>query len=135
MQHRTPPAKSYFPAPDAWKGPRENDSGNAIYDYFMHTERYRWDFDQDFRADGWEQFDTDQDAHCFGIWVNRKMLAVFSYAEGDLHLSLAPNKEQFLDEIRSMLNFHGQSPAFVAIDPNAGTITEVYDDRERFLTV
>ena len=72
-----------------------NDLGNTVIRGFRSTERYRGDFDDDFRTEGWLQFDTDQDAWYFGVWVNPKTFRTFTYAEGDMTLVVCPDAEHY----------------------------------------
>ena len=51
-----------------------NQQGNTVVHRHRYTERYLFDFDDDFRGAGWLQFDTDQDAWYYGVWVNPKTL-------------------------------------------------------------
>ena len=47
----------------------------------------------------WMQFPTRQDAHYYGIWYSFEMLAVATYAEGDLTIVIADDVDHFVDEI------------------------------------
>ena len=93
-----------------------NDLGNTVIRRFRSTERYRWDFDDDFRTEGWLQFDTDQDAWYFGVWVNPKTFRTFTYAEGDMTLVVCPDAEHYNAEIKHACEFYGQGFEFIACD-------------------
>lgn len=108
-----------------------NKQGNEVIREFFHTERYRWDFDKDFCAQGWEQYDTDQDAWYFGVWVNKKLLQVQSYAEGDLTVVKCPDIEHFNAEIANMNKFYGEGFIAKTIDTK-GQMTVYRQDREKF---
>ena len=83
------------------------------------AERYLFDFDDDFRSDGWLQFDTDQDAWYYGVWVNPKTLRTLTYAEGDVYLAICPDVEHYNAEIKSKCDFHGEGFEFIACDMEA----------------
>lgn len=72
--------------------------------------RYHYDFDEAFTRAGWEQYDTDQDASYFGVWVNANERKVFTYAEGDRILEIADTQEAFVALLRRMANFYGKTP-------------------------
>lgn len=108
-----------------------NERGNQIERQFFPTERYRWDFDKKFCNDGWEQYDTSQDAWYFGVWVNKKLLQIQTYAEGDLTLVKCPDAEHFNAEIKSMNEFYEVGFVFKTIDGH-GNMTIHRQDRNRF---
>jgi len=115
-----------------WMNLRGNnvDSGN------WSDERYAFDFDDSFRKE-WKQFDTSQDAWYYGFWTRKATLQTFSYCEGDVCLVTCPDAEHYNAEIRSAMEFHEPTPAFVAIDvergPMLGRVTEYFEDREEHL--
>ena len=109
-----------------------NVRGNQIErSFIMNGERYRWDFDEKFRAAGWEQYDTDQDAWYFGVWINKKLLQTLTYAEGDLTLVKCPDIDHFNAEIEDANKFYGQGFIAKTID-NDGKMTTYVQDREVF---
>ena len=65
-----------------------NDRGNTVHSRTVYTiqDRYFFDGKMCTRALGFEQFDTEQDASYFGVWVNREERATVTYAE---HAELA----------------------------------------------
>lgn len=93
-----------------------------------HTSRYHYD-DQLTASDGWQQYDTEQDAWYFGIWINPVKLETFTYAEGDTIHVIAPSVEAFRAELARLYAFHPQAPAFISIDPEAGVVTHHYEAR------
>jgi hypothetical protein len=93
-----------------------NDSGNTVVRRHRDAERYLFDFDDDFRAAGWKQFDTDQDAWYFGVWVNPKTLRTLTYAEGDVTLVVCSNAEHYNAEIKDACEFYGEGYEFIACD-------------------
>ncbi|GAJ18870.1 unnamed protein product, partial [marine sediment metagenome] len=98
---------------------------------FFSTERYRWDFDDKDRAAGWEQYDTSQDAWYFGVWVNKKLLQIRTYAEGDLTLVKCPDAAHFNAEIKSMNEFYEEGFVAKTIDMDA-KMTVFRQDRSLF---
>lgn len=97
-----------------------NSRGNLVIRRHLSAERYKWDFDEDFRNAGWEQFDTDQDAWYFGVWVNKKQFRTFSYVEGDLILVICPDAAHYNAEIADACKFYGEGFEFIACDTVAG---------------
>src|SRR5438132_508470 len=89
-----------------YRGGPTNDGGDKqIRRAFLPSERYGVDFAEDFKAEGWEQFDTDQDAHYFGVWVNRGRLQTLTYAEGDWTLVTCSDREHYNAEISDAIKF------------------------------
>lgn len=111
-----------------------NDRGNAIHRFNASAQRYVIDFADDFKPDGWEQFDTDQDAGYFGVWVNRRQLLTLTYAEGDWSLVVCPDAEHYKAEVQSMIDFYGEGYVAKAIDAD-WQMTVFKQDRAGFLQV
>ena len=59
---------------------------------------------------GWIPYDTNQDAPCFGIWVNPQQRKVLTYAKGDITEVECKNEETFKAELVSMAEFYGPPP-------------------------
>jgi hypothetical protein len=110
-----------------------NQRGNQIHRLFMPDERYLIDFAPDFAAEGWQQFDTDQDAHYFGVWMNPKHRLTLTYAEGDWSLVECPDDAHYNAEVRNCCEFYGDGRIARVIDPAAGTVTDLVQDRAGFL--
>ncbi|WED77243.1 hypothetical protein [Aeromonas allosaccharophila] len=83
--------------------------------------------DRTLLAQGWQQYDTEEDAWYFGIWINTERLETFTYAEGDTHHVIAPNVEAFRAELARLYQYHPQAPAFISIDPQAGVVTRHFE--------
>ena len=66
--------------------------GRVIQRAFRPSERYVVDFADNRTQEGWMQFDTNQDAPYYGVWVNPAKLQTLSYAEGDWSLVTCENK-------------------------------------------
>lgn len=106
-----------------------NKRGNQIKRGFDHTDRYKFDFGMCSHDKGWVQYDTDQDAWYFGVWVHPEKRLIFTYAEGDTSLVTCPTIESYKAELKSMAEFYGDPPpAFRAIS-NDGQVTHYYDTR------
>lgn len=108
-----------------------NERGNTITRMFLPSERYIIDFADDFTAEGWQQFDTDQDAHYFGVWVNRGKRLTLTYAEGDWSLVDCPTAETYRAEIESCCRFYGEGFIAKAIDVENRTVTTYVQDRAK----
>ena len=105
----------------------EKSANGIVYRGFNPTGRYVIDFALDFK--GWTQYDTDQDAAYFGVWIHRTDLLVLTYAEGDWTLKVCETQLQFHKEIKSMNEFYGEGTECTVIDNAAQTITTFRQDR------
>ncbi len=72
----------------------------------MGGDRYGYGFKGCSHKNGWIQYDTDQDAWYFGIWVHPEKKLVFTYAEGDTTLVTCPTEESFKAELASLKILH-----------------------------
>lgn len=109
----------------------ENEQGNTVHMLTVArgNDRYYYDFKACKSEDGWKQFDTDQDAWYFGVWVHMEKMITVTYAEGDETIVECETKESFKDELQSMIDFYGDPPpAFRHIAQN-GQVTDYYDER------
>ena len=118
-------------APVEWQTPATEDDC-TVRRSFMSSERYLIDFADDFKSEGWEQFDTDQDASYFGVWVNRRQFLTLNYAEGDWTLVECHDQARYDREIKRMCEFYGEGFIAKAIESD-GSITEYRQDRADFL--
>ena len=109
-----------------------NYQGNTVHWLFMPSERYLVDFADDFTAEHWQQYDTDQDAAYFGVWVNPFALRTLTYAEGDWTLVSCLDNQRYNLEIESMNTFYGEGFIAKALDDN-DVWTTYMQDREKFL--
>lgn len=119
--------------PISWETDATKD-GCAIYTRFFSSERYGIDFADDFTSEGWLQFDTDQDAPYFGVWVNPRLFLTLTYAEGDWSLVECPDRERYNRVINTMIEFYGEGFVAIAIDIDAKTKTTYRQDRTEFYT-
>lgn len=105
-----------------------NERGNTITRHHRDDERYVVDFAPDFTAEGWEQFDTDQDAHYFGVWINHRQRLTLTYAEGDWTLVECPAADTYRAELDDCCRFYGEGKIATTIDTD-GTVTVFRQDR------
>ena len=113
--------------------PFANMQGNQMIRAFWPSERYVVDFAEDFKLEGWQQFDTDQDAHYFGVWVNPAKRLTLCYAEGDWTLVKCADRDSYNAEIQAALDFYGEGFEFKVVDVETGQVTEVRQDRSGFI--
>lgn len=109
-----------------------NKQGNRIYRDmeadlrigFSGTSRYP--YDERLCEAGWQQYDTDQDASYFGIWVNLQERKVMNYIEGDRILVECDTEDALRAELADMEKFYGEvPPAFISYSAD-GQRTEFY---------
>ncbi|MCA9652553.1 MAG: hypothetical protein KC501_21735 [Myxococcales bacterium] len=107
-----------------------NDRGNTVVSRFVgNQDRYTYDLRICPAEDGWRQYDTDQDAWYFGVWVHEGRREIVTYAEGDESRVTCPTADSLRAELAAMAEFYGPPPpAFVVLDAD-GTRTDVYDPR------
>lgn len=101
-----------------WKQkPWQNDRGNTVHPGSAPgAERYLFDFRVCAPAFGWVQYDTNQDASYFGVWIHNEERLTFTYCEGDLSLVECPTEESFQAELANMAEFYGPPrPAYRVI--------------------
>lgn len=112
---------------------KPNARGNVVYDMFLPDERYTIDFAPDFSSEGWQQFDTDQDAAYFGVWVNRSKRLTLTYAEGDWTLVECPSAESYRAEITGMCESYGEGMICksYSMDGSAAHVTKYVQDRAK----
>ncbi len=102
-------------------GEKSEVKNGTIWRLFHPSERYSIDFADDFNSEGWKQYDTDQDAHYFGVWVNPVKFQVLTYAEGDWDFHVLGGREQFNAEIARMNEFYGEGFEFITIGAEGKT--------------
>lgn len=102
---------------------------NSGSTFHLYRTRYTYDFQLCRHRDGWVQFDTDQDASYFGIWVHPGCREIVTFAEGDETREFCESDTEYRAKLASMVEFYGvQPPAFKAIDLD-GNVTEHYVPR------
>lgn len=108
-------------------------TGSALYrDFQCGAERYFIDCADDFNSDGWQQYDTDQDASYFGVWVHAGKRLILTLAEGDWTLVVSPTLEAYRAEIEEMNASYGEGRIARTIDGH-GNVVDYVQDREAFL--
>ena len=110
---------------------RINSRGNTVKEDWCGGDRYRFDFNVCTPEKGWMQFDTDQDAHYFGVWINQEKRMTVTYCEGDLIIVECPSAIHFNMEIADMIRFYGEGFIAKAIDMK-GIMTTFCQDRNEF---
>ena len=112
------------------KKQRREDKSSTVYRLSLPSfERYSFDWGM---TEGWQQWDTKQDASYFGIWVHRPKRMVMTYCEGDASLDVMDDDDAFKEKIRAMEAFHGDPPHFATTIDHDGTVTRHYDERMSF---
>lgn len=113
---------------------RTNERGNKVEsDFYFDAARYYWDLGEGFKGvSGWDQYDTDQDASYFGVWINKITLQTFTYCEGDTTLITCPDVAHFNDEIENMNQYYSEGRIVRIID-TSGKVTDLVQDRAKFL--
>ena len=109
-----------------------NDRFNAIQRKFLPTNRYIVDGADDLSNEGWMQFDTDQDASYFGVWVNPTRMQVLTYAEGDWSLISCSSPDRYNEEVTILCECYDEGYEFIAYDIKTGTRTVSRQDRKQF---
>jgi len=112
------------------------ENGDTVEQWFWPSgqggERYYFDFLEGFFDGGWAQYDTDQDAWYFGVWVNIGRREILTYAEGDITLRACASVESLKEQLESMGKFYGDPPpAFTSIDTSTGQVTHYIDERPK----
>jgi len=107
-----------------------NQFGNKITRSFEgETNRYKFDCGLCSYKKGWIQFDTDQDAWYFGVWIHKGKKQIVTYAEGDLIIVQALTDASFNKEIEYMCKFYAGASSIRTIDAD-GLYTKYYQDRK-----
>jgi hypothetical protein len=110
--------------------PRINVHGCTLACTFHpEIDRYVFDMRRCVFDDGWEQYDTDQDASYFGVWVRLSTRETVTYAEGDITHVTAPTDEAFAAELASMAEFYGSPPPAFKVITGEGQLVEVTGSR------
>tara|TARA_R100000654_G_scaffold20441_9_gene41236 strand:+ start:285 stop:626 length:342 start_codon:yes stop_codon:yes gene_type:complete len=86
-------------------------------DFIVCGDRYQFDFNLCSVSKGFSQVDTEQDASYYGKWANPSEFKLVSYVEGDVTIQTAPNKEEFIDLMRSTAKWHKDRDDELKIDP------------------
>lgn len=112
----------------ASKYPNEQSTQEKVTVRWFSGEIDRYYFDFNLNLKQWQQYDTEQDAHYFGVWVNMATKQILTYAEGDIILVTCLGRDTFKKELESMESFYGEAPpAATVIQGNK--IINVFDRR------
>lgn len=107
-----------------------NKRGNTIIrSSDLGSDRYKYDLEICKSADGWTQYDTNQDAWYFGVWVHPKTRQILTYAEGDVSVVHCKSEKSYHEELKNMAEFYGDPPWASKAYGLDGTVTEFYDER------
>jgi hypothetical protein len=106
-------------------------AGKTTYTAFTNgdgeSSRYWYDGTGCTPSDGWHQYDTDQDAHYFGVWYHMGRRIAVTYAEGDETIVVCHTAEAWRVELKSMADFYGDPPpAFKTLDVVDGQMIETH---------
>ncbi len=113
----------------------KNKHGNTVERSFtINGDRYRFDFRDCTKENGWLQYDTSQDAWYFGVWVHPEKMEIVTYAEGDITRVKCDTKKSFKAEIKSMNEFYGEAPASMIAISMDGKVTEYHDTEAHLLS-
>tara|TARA_B100001094_G_scaffold9325_1_gene8323 strand:- start:418 stop:747 length:330 start_codon:yes stop_codon:yes gene_type:complete len=81
--------------------------------YFVESgDRYYFDFN----LKGYSQVDTKQDASYYGHWASPFDFKLVGYVEGDVTISTAPNKKEFVELMRSTAKWYSDNDDKLNID-------------------
>ena len=108
-------------------GPNRGHTARGSYfEQLFHCDSCRYTVESSLSLSfkGWQQWDTDQDAWYYGVWVNFARRMIVSYAEGDLYIQISLDDGSYRAELASLREFHGEAPVTAwAIDED-GAKTE-----------
>jgi hypothetical protein len=113
--------------------PEINERGNTIIRDHHDGDRYVYD-DKLKASDGWEQYDTEQDAWYFGIWINPKKREFFTYAEGDTTHVICKDAASYNSELKALMEVHPQGAYAWALD-DEGCVTSYKSEAPKPLAV
>lgn len=107
-----------------------NDRGNHVTAaYGLDGDRYLFDFKVCTPANGWEQWDTEQDAWYFGVWIHRESRQIVTYCEGDLTVVRCPTLETFRAEVADAERVYGNAPVIARAIGTDGSVTDYVSGR------
>ncbi|WP_236664237.1 hypothetical protein [Aeromonas hydrophila] len=89
----------------------------------------RYYYDRTLLVQGWQQYDSEEDAWFFGIWSDTEKLEAFTYAEGDTNHVIAQNVETFRAELARLYQYYPQALAFISINPEASVVTHHFETK------
>jgi hypothetical protein len=112
---------------DSYPWKKDRNSNNCIVEWANYCQRERYYYDMGMcSGSDWCQFDTEQDASYFGIWVNIKDRKVVTFAEGDETIVTAENDTDFKAELQSIVKFYTPGRACATVN-DKGEFTNHYE--------
>ena len=113
----------------------------TVYHTFMQGEydwegnRYIYDLTRCPSSEGWNQYDTKDDAHYFGMWYHAEHRIIVTYGEGDETVVICHTEAAWRAELSETAELFGDPPpAYKAIEtagPTAGQVTHYFDEKAR----
>lgn len=82
----------------------------------LMSDRYKYDFKHCSYANGWAQVDTKQDASYFGTWTNPTRREIFTYCEGDTTLTHCDTDDEYISEVRRLIDWNKEGGYWLGID-------------------
>ena len=103
-------------------------AGCTIRRAFRVGSRHVVDRAPDFEAEGWQQFDTSEDADHFGIWLNPRHRVVLTFADGYWTLESCPSAEHYREAVGRLCKYFdaGRSPRMLGAD---GILTDAEQEQ------
>ena len=105
---------------------RVQENGTRRREIFAEAERYLFDHNLDNKL--WETFDTESDAHYFGVWLCRTHWRILTYAEGDISATQCDDADAYDNYLADLCDFHRPAPYMVTFGPEGRTA--YYQDRQ-----
>ena len=99
--------------------------------FFMFRNRYVYDLAYCTKAEGWKQYDTEQDAPYFGMWYHEKKRILVTYAEGDETIQIADDVESWKKLMKETGEWAGDPPPYAIALDLQGNETHYYDPDAR----
>ena len=95
---------------------------------------FEWDssrayYDLELLRQGFKQYDPDQDAWYFGVWVHVGNRVVLTYAEGDVTECHCGNLPNLVAMLKDMREFYGPAPRVARCIGDDGKVVDVYTAR------
>lgn len=108
----------------------EHTKDATSYHMFFPSNRYVVDYS--IQSTTWEQFDTDQDAEYFGVWMNKHTQRSLTYAEGDWYLHIFNSPDLYDKNLIEAFKYYG-TKHFMTVIGVDGQATRYFQDRSHLL--
>ena len=89
----------------------------------------RYHYDRTLCPAGFSQYDTDEDAWYFGVWVHINARIIVTYAEGDVTEEHCGTEANLLKRLASMREFYGAPPRVARVVEQDGTVVDIFTGR------